>query len=336
MKSFFYLEEPKAFFQSLAQNQVLQRLELFLFNQTGFNDYKEYFFDYLQGNSSLNTLALGFIRNPTYLNIIASKHNIKRLQISMNEHMDFPAVRSLVLSSREDSNVYSQLVAIKENHGKIRCGLESLTLKFYQSFHTSYIKIIENLPSLCIIIDTLRYLRIELPPYHSHIDNYDKLFWNFGQFSRGTLECLHLVATEEYFNFDFLIASVQYVPTSSNDGPGAGSLKMIIIDIYDGNLLRRTPPDFGSYSLVDSSIHYCKTDTSTYFTRLKLLTNLQQETPLSMPLLDENDEIFWDGNEIFLNELESDNHQFQAGERYVYEHEDEFEELESYGCVFSD
>ncbi|GAM18315.1 hypothetical protein SAMD00019534_014900 [Acytostelium subglobosum LB1] len=133
-RNYFKIADPVAFFALLSENQVLQRLDLFLYNQTDNNDYKPSFFNYLAGNQSLTSLSLGFIRDRNYLQLIGTKHNIRHLQISMNEPIVFEKVRSLKLSSRSDHNVYHQLIAIKDHflQNPASCCLTSLSLKFSQ------------------------------------------------------------------------------------------------------------------------------------------------------------------------------------------------------------
>eukprot|EP01133_Synstelium_polycarpum_P011557 gene11557-13490_t len=158
------IPDPALFFGSLNSNQGLVRLDLYLRNTTDDNDYKPSFFEYLETNTSLVSLALGFIKKIEYLNIIATKHNIKHLVIShMEPTVIFTHVETLQLSSRLDRYVHKHMSSIKQyftNPHNPPLALRTLKLKFFQLNTYTADTILDRLPPMCTAIN-LRHLVID-------------------------------------------------------------------------------------------------------------------------------------------------------------------------------
>ncbi|GAM18321.1 hypothetical protein SAMD00019534_014960 [Acytostelium subglobosum LB1] len=124
------LSDPGEFIQSLRAIDTLRHLALFPTNAK--HEYQPALFDqYLSTNHSLTSLSLPFVGHRPYLELIACKLNLKRLQIEMDDDVVFPFIRSLRLSSTKDMNIYHQLCAIKRAaHAEGQLMLQHLHLKY--------------------------------------------------------------------------------------------------------------------------------------------------------------------------------------------------------------
>ncbi|GAM26354.1 hypothetical protein SAMD00019534_095290 [Acytostelium subglobosum LB1] len=165
----YRMASPATFFEALKQNTRLRVLELWLSNSTQDNDYKPAFIDYLISNgASLQSLTVGFIRDRAQVEVIASKlPQLQHLQLETNESdiVFAPAtLRSLILSSRSDRNIYYSVRSIRDHvlQAPLAYPLTSLHLRFYQFYHTSSYVTIRMLPTLLSGVASLQHLTIDL------------------------------------------------------------------------------------------------------------------------------------------------------------------------------
>ncbi|GAM26642.1 hypothetical protein SAMD00019534_098170 [Acytostelium subglobosum LB1] len=176
----YTLNDPSQFFESLKHTR-LRLLELWPSNRTGDNDYKQSLIDYLlsSGGSTLESLTIGFIRDRSQVEVIANKlPRLQHLQIETNESDIVFApltIKSLVLSSRRDKNIYYTVRTIRDHSLKSppwTYHLSSLHLMFYQWGHSSCYVTIKMLPTLLIDVVSLNNLTME---FRSDYVDYNEL-----------------------------------------------------------------------------------------------------------------------------------------------------------------